>query len=237
LPPSEAALPWIPTFGLIFPVLTSVFITSVSIAVAYVSVKAYLREGLLGVLFLGCGALVFGSTSLLTSMFLGKEGLNFSGIVFASGAALSSAFSLACAVSTLRGKPGRGRGRQASLWMGVALFGVIAIVVAALEGVPPPFYEAGRGSTALAQLVLGAAAVMLACASALIFNAFSSSRSPVLLRYSMSLGASAAGVLGVILSGGDIQALAMRLGWAALYIGGLLLLTSVLSAERPSGPS
>jgi hypothetical protein len=62
------------TLGLVFPILTSVFITASSVVVTYVSVKAYSRKGLFGVLFLGCGALVFGSTTLVAAMFLGSAG-------------------------------------------------------------------------------------------------------------------------------------------------------------------
>ena len=36
------------TLGLVFPILTSLFITASSVVVAYVSVKAYSREGLIG---------------------------------------------------------------------------------------------------------------------------------------------------------------------------------------------
>jgi hypothetical protein len=233
LSPYALALPWIRTFGLIFPILTSVFITSISIAVTYVSFKAYSREGLPSVLFLGCGTLVFGSTSLLTSMFLGSEGLNFSGTVFAIGAMVSGVFHLACASSTQAGgAPSRGGRYLGSFWLAVAFLCVASIVIAALEGALPPFYEAGKGVTAAGNIALGVAVVAFASSFVLIFDAFSSSRSPVLGRYSMALGATALGILGIMLSNGDVQALPMRIGWAALYFGGLLLLTSVLSAEK-----
>jgi len=91
------------SLGLVFPILTSVFITSCSLAVTYVAVRAYSREGLFSVLFLGCGALVFGCTSLLAAMFLGSEGQNFSATILATGAAVSGAFHLMCASLTYRG--------------------------------------------------------------------------------------------------------------------------------------
>ncbi len=223
----------IQSFGLILPILTSVFITSTSLVVTYVSVRAYLRERLLSVLFLGCGALVFGSTGLVTAMFLGTEGLGFSGTVFVLGALLSAAFHLACASSTyLARKPRLSRGYHVSLWIPAASFSVVAIVAAALEGVLPPFYSAGKGTTLLGQAALGGAAVAFACSCVMIFWVFTSSRSRVLYWYSMALGATAAGLLGVILSKGELVNVAMRLGWAALYLGGLFLLMSVLSAER-----
>jgi hypothetical protein len=235
LPPYALTLPWIKTFGLIFPILTSIFITSVSVVVAYVCVRAYLRERPLSVLFLGCGTLVFGCTSLLTSMFLGAEGVNFSVTVFAMGALLSAAFHFACAFLTLpRGTPRLGKRYHVVLWISAAILSVVLIVVAALEGVLPSFFDVGKGSTALCQVVLGVAAVIFASSSALVFSVSLSSKSHVLRWYSRASGATAAGIFGVILSGGNFQAVEMRLGWVALYIGGFLLLTSVISAERLS---
>lgn len=234
--PHASTPPWIVSFGLAFPILTSIFITSISVVVAYVSFKAYLHEGLPSVLYLGCGTLVFGCTSLMASVLLGREGINISGTTFAMGAALSAAFHLACALSTQSGgAPKPGNRYLASLWIPVAFLCVVSVGAATLTGILPPFYEVAKGTTTLGQAVLGVAAVSFAISSVVISNPISPSASTVLHRYSMALGATAAGVAGVILSDGDVQALSMRLGWAALYIGGLLLLTSVLSAEKADG--
>jgi len=221
--------------GLVFPILTSVFITSCSLAVTYVAVKAYTREGLPSVLFLGCGALVFGCTSLIAAMFLGSEGQNFSATVLATGAALSSVFHLLCASLTyLGGTPKPGKGRRAPLWVSLASLSVVLIVVAATGGVLPAFYAVGSGTTIVDRAVLGAAAVTFSSSAAVIFVVFYSSRSVVLFWYSLASGATAAGLVGVAFSNGDLSALAMRGGWATLYLGGVLLVTSVFSAERLS---
>jgi len=225
--------------GLVFPVLTIVFITSSSTVVAYVAVKAYSRERLLSVLFLGCGALVFGCTSLLAAMFLGSQGQNFSATIFATGAAVSGTFHLMCASLTYRGdSPKPSRGRQAFPLVSLASLLVVLIVVVAIAGVLPAFY-AGVGTTILDQAVLGFASVAFASSAALMLVVFSSSRSEVLWWYSLALAATAAGLVGIALSNGDLDALGMRAGWATLYLGGVLLATSVLSAERlsdlPSG--
>jgi hypothetical protein len=49
------------------------------------------------------------------------------------------------------------------------------------------------------------------------------------------LCATAAGLVGVAVSNGEMTALAMRGGWATLYLGGVLMITSVFSAERLGG--
>ncbi len=223
------------SLALVFPILTSVFITSCSLAVTYVAVKAYSSEGLFSVLFLGCGAVVFGSTSLLAAMFLGSQGQNFSATIFATGAAVSGSFHLMCASLTYRGDPPKpGRGRQAFPLVSLASLLVVLIVVVAIAGVLPAFH-AGGGTTVLDQAVLGFASIAFASSAVVMFVVFSSSRSEVLWWYSLALAATAAGLVGIALSNGDVDALGMRAGWATLYLGGVLLATSVFSAERLSG--
>ncbi|HVC26814.1 MAG TPA: hypothetical protein VND40_01510 [Nitrososphaerales archaeon] len=223
---------------LIFPILTIVFITSSSVVVTYVAVKAYSRERMLSVLFLGCGALVFGCTTLLAALFLGSEGQNFSATVLAMGAVVSGAFHCLCASLTyLGGAPKPGRGRADTLWVPFSSMAVVLIVVAAVGGVLPAFYAAGSGTTMLDRVALGAAAVGFGSSAAVIFAVFSSTRSVVLYWYSLALAATAVGLVGVVVSNGDMSALAMRAGWATMYLGGILLVTSVLSAERLSALS
>ena len=229
--------PPLQAFGLVFPILTSIFITSCSIVVTFVAARAYSRERLLRVLFLGCGALVFGCTSLLASAFLGTEGQNFSATIFATGAGVSAAFNLACALLTsLTRTPRVGRGYNVSLWIPLALVSVISITIAAFEDLLPPFYVAGTGTTSVGQVVLGASLVAFASSAAMIFRVYSSSKSGVLYWYSLALAATASGLLGILLSNGDISATSIRAGWVALYIGGVLLLKSVLSAESMGQP-
>jgi hypothetical protein len=224
--------------GLAFPILTIVFITSSSTVVAYVAVKAYSRERLLSVLFLGCGAVVFGYASLFAALFLGIEGQNFSATVLAAGAAISAAFHLLCASLTYLGNvPKAGAGGRATLWLSFASLLVVLTVVAASAGVLPAFYTVTSGTTTLDRAVLGAAAAGFASSAVVIFIVFSSSRSAILYWYSLALAATAAGLVGVALSDGDMSALVMRAGWATLYLGGVLLTTSVFSAERLSGLS
>jgi hypothetical protein len=224
------------SLGLVFPILTSAFITSSSIVVAYVSVRAYSRERLLSMLFLGCGALVFGCTSLVAAMFLGTEGRNFTATVFATGALLSGAFHLVCASLTyVGGSPKLGKGYQVSLWVPLASLSIVAVVVATFGGVLPPFYAAGSGATSLDEAALAVATAAFALSATVIFVVSHASKSLVLFWYALALGATAAGLLGIILSGGDLSALAMRAGWATLYLGGVLLVASVFSAETLSG--
>jgi len=226
------------SLGLLFPILTSVFITSTSLVVAYVAVRAYSREGLHSVLFLGCGALVFGCASLVAAMYLGSEGQNFSATVLATGAELSGVFHLVCASLTYRGDaPKEGGRRRPALWVSLASLAVVLLVAAAVGGALPTFYAVGVGTTILDQVVLGMAALTFASSAAVVFVV--SSRSAVLRWYSLALAATALGLVGIAFSNGETSALSMRAGWATLYLGGVLLASSVLSAERlsriPSG--
>jgi len=112
---------------------------------------------------------------------------------------------------------------------------VVIITAAAIGGVFPTFYALGIGTTLLDRAVIGSAALMFASSAAIILVVVSSSRSEVLYWYSLALGATAAGLVGIAFANGDLDAIAMRAGWATLYLGGVLLATSVFSAERLSG--
>ncbi len=222
--------------ALVFPTLTSVFITAPSLVVAYVAARAYSREGVLSVLFLGLGAVVFGSTALLASVFVDTEGRNFTATVFATGALLSAALSFACAYLTyLGGTPKAASSRLVYAWVPLTVLAIVAIMVGAATGALPPFYAEGVGTTALDQAVLLAASLAFVCAAAAIFAVFSSSRSGVLFWYATSLCATAVGLVEIAFSNGDLSSITMRGGWATLYLGGVLLVTSVLSAERLNG--
>ena len=226
------ALPLVRSFGLVFPILTSIFITSSSLVATYVSVKAFLREGVLAVLLLGCGALVFGISCIVASALWGTEGLEFSGAVFALGALVSGVFHLGCASSSYRGRKQLDRPAGIAVATLSAAVLLIALSLAtALTRATPPFFEQGFGTTLLGQVTLGLAGGAFAAAFVLISAVSRSNNSRVLYWYSLSLAATVAGIFGVVVSGGDILSIAMRLGWGALFVGGLFLLASLLSAE------
>jgi hypothetical protein len=121
------------------------------------------------------------------------------------------------------------------LWVPLASLSVVAIVVAAFYGVLPTFYAAVSGTTLLDQVALSVATVIFSLSATLMFVVSNSSKSRVLFWYALALGATAAGLMGVTFSNGDLSAVPMRAGWATLYLGGVLLVTSVLSAETLSG--
>jgi len=106
------------------------------------------------------------------------------------------------------------------------------LVLAGIGRFLPPFYLPGAGPTMAGQATLGAATAIFALSAALMFVVFTSAKSKVLYWYSLALGATAAGLLGVIFSSGGPGALAMWAGWGALYLSGVFLIKSVLSAER-----
>jgi len=224
------------SFGLLYPVLTIFFITASSVVVTYVCAKAYARERLLGVLFLGCGALVFGWSSLITALLFGSSGIPAAASVLAPGALLSGLFHLACAMSTRLGFGARiSKGYHAPLWLSVAALSVVLIAAASLLGLAPTFYSSSAGATAVGDVTLVAAVLEFGCSSALEYSAFQASGSRVLFWYTASLLATTIGLAGVLLSGGQTVSVAMRLGWVALFVGGVLLLLSVVWAERLSG--
>jgi hypothetical protein len=218
----------------IFILLTIVFITSGSIVVSYVAAKAYLKEGLPAMLFLGSGSLIFGSTSLIAAvaaLSVGQAGSNPGTTIFIIGALVSSALHLLCVESRSLGTTRRAGSRPLAVLTFVAVLLLTAsVIVAAFDGLLPAFLVPGVGASAVAKGVLSVAIVMLALASARI--AVSSSRSSVLYWYSSALAMTTVGLLGILLSNWTFQALVFSVGRLALCVGGAYLILSVRSAEK-----
>jgi len=70
--------------------LHGVFTCSMSLVVSYLSARSYLVSGMVTILLLGCGTMVFGVTALLSASLIG--GPNFLVTVQNSGILLASAF-------------------------------------------------------------------------------------------------------------------------------------------------
>lgn len=229
---SSSFLQGVPPMDYVVPVLTGVFITSTSILVMYVAIRAFLAEHLLSVLFLGLGALTFGITSLIAVTSSRTLGVDLTAAIFAAGALLSAFFHFACSSLTYLGDaPSLRRGHVVG-WVTLAMFCSGLLVVAYLNGFLLPFYLPGTGTTSVGQFALSVATATFALSAAMMLSVFGSRGSAILYWYSLALGARAVGLLGMILSGGAAGPVAMWIGWGVLYLGSLFLVKSILSAER-----
>ncbi len=214
--------------------VTILFITSTSAVVSFVAARAYMKQRLPSLLFLGSGSLFFGSTSFIAAVVglpEGTRGSNVAVTVFVVGAALSAVFYLASAGSRpLGGRGGRGAISTVALFFGAVLALAVALAFASFRGELPAFLVPGSGTTPLAKGLLATSAAAMAMASLLV--ARSSLTSEVLSWYSAALAVDAVGILGLLISGWTFESGAFLIGRAALAVAGIYMLMSVRAAAR-----
>ncbi len=217
----------------VIPVLTILFITSGSIIVSYIAARAYTRESLPSMLFVGSGALVFGSASLVAALMAGTQGSNASTTIFIVGAFASSGLHAACAASRLfTVKEHEGSRVVVSSAVALSLVLVAAVSAAAVRGVLPTFLGPGVGTTLLARVLLVASIATFGLASLLISLY---SESVILYWYSWALALTSVGLIGILLSNWAFQAVVFWVGRTGLCLGGVFLVLSVLAAEGEGG--
>ncbi|MCX9010720.1 MAG: PAS domain S-box protein [Candidatus Methanoperedens sp.] len=221
---------------LLLPILNTVFISAISFAVSYISMRSYLASGSLGILMLGCGTLAFGSGSLFAGWLIGApDGANISVTIFNIGALAGSIFHLMSAVLTstkanpeLASKP---RKRKVILaYLGVLIF-IILITTASLKGIIPPFFIQWVGPTYLRQVVLGTAVALFATSALLFIRLYSRLKEDFLYWYALGLILIATGLLAVFIPSN----VGSPIGWAgrsAQYLGGIYFLIAILTTIR-----
>jgi len=219
----------------LFPVLTIVFITSGSIIVSYVSTRAYLKEGLPTMLFLGSATLTFGVAALVAALMSGTAGSNSSTTLFILAALVSAFLHLSCGISRFaqtREHPGSRAVALSVIALSLAF--VAAIALLANQADLPTLLNPGYGTTIIAKTLLGIAIATYLGASLLIGV---SSTSPILYWYSWALAALATGLFGLYLSDWVFMSVVFWTGRIAICVGGVFMVLSVLSAEGGKGGS
>jgi hypothetical protein len=215
----------------IFPVLTIAFITCGSLFVSYIAAKAYVRQSLVGMLFLMAGALAFGCSSLLAALSAGRTGTNLATTIFIIGALVSSSSHLLCSVSRFMRRPGRSGARSVVVLTVAIVLSLVAIVsIAASDGLLPAFLAQGSGMTTAARALLLVTIAAFGVAALVVGATYRGS--PVLYWYSCALAMTAVGLSGIYLSNWTFEDDVFWIGRVALCVGGLFLVLSVLSAER-----
>jgi hypothetical protein len=221
----------------IFLVLTILFVTSGSLVVSYIAARAYMKEGVPSMLFLGSGSLIFGLTSLVAAvdaLMAGERASNPATTIFVVGALLSTVLHLACAASRSFGNPNRhGKAPVATITISAALLLVVSITVAAFDRALPTFLIPGEGPTLIAEGLLVVAIGASGLASLLIIA--SSSASGVLYWYSSAMATTAVGFAGILLSDWAFTSVMFLVGRTALCLAGAFLVWSVRSAEKQTG--
>ena len=218
----------------LYMILTIVFITSGSIIVSFLALRAYLKERRPSILFVGSGSLVFGLTSMVAGFAAVTAGLNGSNpatTIFVVGACLSSASHLMGVGLRPIGTKRRPGGAPVVILTLAAVLGLtLIVIVAAFEGWFPTFLIPGEGITPVAMGLLAVAITALGLASFLIV--VSSSMSVVLYWYTYALATTAVGLLGTLLSNWIFEAPDFLVGRTTLCLAGAFMVMSVKSAEK-----
>lgn len=218
--------------GLLIPALNTIFISFACLVLAYVSARGYLAGGMLNLFFLGCGALTFGLTTLVTAWYMHLTGeqnpnitINSCGSLAAGALHLSGAIldSITCTAET---RPDR---RMRDLLIGYlgALTLVLLLTALAAARELPPFFVQGTGPTLLRQWVLGLSIGLFAVSSLVFYGIYRQRTHVFFYWYSLGLMLLACGLTAFFFmrTMGDLVA---WLGRIAIYLGGISFFIALL---------
>ncbi len=209
-----------------------IFITGTNIAVALISAKSYLDQGLSNVLVLGCAVLVSGLAALFAGWASGFSA-NANVTIFNIGIFIASVLQVFSATLTLARGGLKGSGKNKVFL--ASSYPAVAVIVILIAGVTLngnfPFFFTPSGPTMLRQIVLGAAGLLFMSASMIFSGLYSKSRIRVLLLYSLALASIGMGLLGslFVTEFNGVLSWSTRLGQ---YVGGLYFLAVVLELRR-----
>jgi len=247
------------------PTLNTILVPTTSFVVAYIAGKTFLASGLRTIHLLGCGSLAYSLSSLIGAwLSFVPNGLNVflttqnTGALLASllhlaggilsnifiavlgpGALLASLLHLAGVILTFKKVPSSSSAhkklRLAIGYVGGALL-IIVLTAVALQGLIPPFFTVGVGSTLLRLWVLGMAIILFAFSSLLLIKLYLRIKSALLYWYSLALA-----LIAIALTSYYLQhAVGDSFGWlgrVAQYLGGMYFVIAVLTTFKSSRTS
>jgi|GEM_PF-3861656 len=222
--------PWLLTL------LNGVFLSLIPAVIVYVTIKAYLGSGSMGLLGLSCGAFLMGLSASVTGLLIGEaDGPNKAVTFYNMGFFLAGAFHCAGAAIVLTGiepesSPRRTRIIVAGLYLGMVL--VMGLwFMAGLKGFTPVFFVQGVGTTLIRQVVLGSAVGLFAASAGLVGLLYLRSRAPFQFWYGLGLFLIAIGLFCVLVP----KTVGGPMGWlgrSAQYLGAVYFLVAVASVVR-----
>ncbi len=207
-----------------------VFVAIVAFLVAYISAEAYRNSGSLVILFIGSGALMWGSSSLLAAVAVGFLGAgNIPATLYLTGLPLAGLLNFQGAFLATVG-PGstrtQRRGGIQILVYSCTLIVMVLIAAATFLGATPSFFVPGVGNTVLNSWSAGLSMGLFGISSFIFLRIYFKSRSELLYWYSLSLAAIALGAFSLLLMRAP-DSLVHWIGRFANYIGAVYLLLSV----------
>ncbi|MCW3994674.1 MAG: ATP-binding protein [Candidatus Bathyarchaeota archaeon] len=212
-------------------ILHAFFVFGSSIAIAVISVRAYLASGAINVLLLGSAIFVSGLSSTIASWTVSLS-VNEAVTIGNAGIFFSSILVLASAITTMAAKSYEGDNDRKKILAAIylfCLFLVVAISLAAVNGLTPVFLTPA-GPTSI-RLVILVVSIVLYIESASMFGMrYWRSKSFVVYWFSLALGLFSTALIAAVfvMRLGDVANWVSRL---ALYLSGVYLLIALLSRE------
>ncbi len=201
-----------------------------SLCVALLAARGFLASGQPGLLMFGCGAIVWGITSLAAATIIDR--VNATVTTHNLGV-------LGAAVCHAVGVQWRGRRVNPGRWLPWTYAGGLAVSAlicwAAVEGVTPLFFVQGRGGTLVRDLVLAASVVLFAWVAWHMTAASRGDPNTMRYWYGLGLGLVATGLVGVL----TLTVQGGALGWVnrlTQYLGSAYLLVAAFMASREARP-
>jgi len=215
-------------------VLNTLFIGVISIIIAYITSRVFMKRGSASVFLIGSGMLIFGIGSIASGWLNPLYGPNVSVTIHNTCACIGSIFILIGGVMSRSSQmPVNVRGR--TRWVAAAYFGICVFVIilslATIRGMIPPFFIPGLGPTGIRQVILENATLFFAMASILFMVTYRKRRSDFFFWYSVSLALISIGLFAVFIPI-PVGSLVSWVGRSAQYLGGIFALYAVMISRR-----
>jgi PAS domain S-box-containing protein len=211
-----------------------VFSTLASLLVVVLFGRSFLARGMPGMLWFGCGVLLWGAAGTVAPALL-THGINVIISVHNILVCLSAFCQLAGAILLLKPPTAFREAGPPLVVAHATALGVVALVtVMVLEKRLPVFFVQGMGGTTLRYVVLASATVMFALAAALLWTINRRTPTVFVRWYGPALLLVATGLFGIMIESVHGGALSWT-GRVAQFLGGAYMLVAALVSVRESG--
>jgi hypothetical protein len=216
-------------------IFNTIFISAISILVAFIASISYVAKGPPALLAMGCGVLAFGVSSLLKGWLIDRElylliTIHDYSALIASAIHLVGAFSGMAGLYSAASKPTRGK---KTIIMCLCYLGTLAsialISLLAFQGIIP-LLGVPDETALLRDVVRGITTILFVASSALYLRR--NFKSPIDFYYWYSLGLMLFGFGVIFISQGAVASPIAWWGRVAQYIGGLFFLWATVGAGK-----
>lgn len=210
--------------------LYSIFSLLMPLSVTFLIARSFLKTGEPGLVLLGCGVVVWG-TSGVASLMLPKVDADTTFTIYNLCLLLSALFHFTGASASIQTHK---RIQPTGQWLFGAYVGALScvglIVYSAYEDLIPAFFIPGQGPTLLRQLVLASAFILFVISAAML-KVFS--RHSVFKNwYALALLLIATGILGFLLQSSTLDSILTWSSRSALFLSGAYMLIAAIASVR-----